>query len=178
MQDAINKMNYDMNNNAGGKLDVTLRLMKCAKFFNYKVIGDESLTDQALFDSDNGLCVFLEMLPLYLDDINNDTNNGLQEIYKAEWKKYRRVAILEKAKGETACDLWSFWRNQKLNLPKMFRLAKEIALIVPSSATVERLFSIFNATYGDRQDSALQDYKSIGVKLRFNENFRQKLHVN
>jgi hypothetical protein len=58
---------------------------------------------------------------------------------------------------------------------KLTIITKEIALITPSSATVERLFSIFNNVYKQQQANALEDLKYIGVMLRYNENFRSNL---
>ena len=151
LQDSINKMAYDIND----KLNVTMRLMHCAKFFNYKVIGNATLNEASLFHPDGGLCRFLDMLPLYQELLNKRPITQAND-YKAEWIRYRRFALLEVSKGDNdSCGLWTFWKNHKLNLPHMYILAKEIALIVPSSATVERLFSIFNSVYSEKDKIVL-----------------------
>ena len=41
-------------------------------------------------------------------------------------------------------------------------------LIQPSSAVAERVFSILNNTFTDRQDNTLQDYLESSVMLQYN----------
>ena len=40
--------------------------------------------------------------------------------------------------------------------------------IQPSSAAAERAFSILNSSFGDRQESSLQDYIECSVLLQYN----------
>ena len=50
--------------------------------------------------------------------------------------------------------LWAFWHDNRLNkLPFWYKLAKDIALIQPSSAFMERVFSILSACLDERQET-------------------------
>lgn len=42
-------------------------------------------------------------------------------------------------------------------------------LLQPSSAAVERAFSLLKASFGEQQDSALQDYVEASLLLQFNK---------
>jgi hypothetical protein len=47
--------------------------------------------------------------------------------------------------------------------------AKLSALFVPSSASVERVFSMYERMFDDDQNSALKDYRTAAIMLRFND---------
>ena len=47
-----------------------------------------------------------------------------------------------------------------------------VNLIATSSASVERVFSLYEGKFSDKQQSALQDYKE-GVMIHANYNFRK-----
>ena len=65
-----------------------------------------------------------------------------------------------------------FWRS---NAPKQFpawgRLARVFLSIAPSSAAVERVFSLCNHMFGDAQLSALADFVQGSLMLRANTRF-------
>ena len=71
-------------------------------------------------------------------------------------------------------DLWTFWILHKLNLPRLYQLACDVALIIPSSCAVERLFSMFDQRYDSSQERALEDLKATGTMLHYNTLFRAK----
>jgi len=62
--------------------------------------------------------------------------------------------------------LW--WKNQETSLPTWCAVVKKILLVQPSSAAVERVFSLLNSAFGDQQDQSLQDYIEASVMLRYN----------
>ena len=39
-------------------------------------------------------------------------------------------------------DMWEFWRDNKMRIPHWYSVAKDMALMQPSSAFMERVFSI------------------------------------
>jgi hypothetical protein len=84
---------------------------------------------------------------------------------------------LVKYKKTDKCDLemdtWAFWRTYYLELPVWYKVAAEVALIMVSSAGVERVFSMLN-NFSKQQQNALNDYKEASVRIRYNENFRNK----
>ena len=87
---------------------------------------------------------------------------------KAELFVYKRVAM------EAPPDLssWGFWVKYCLRLPVWYKVASEGALVVVSSASVERLFSILASQIHDSQSRALSDYQTAAVLLRYNTNSR------
>jgi len=53
-------------------------------------------------------------------------------------------------------------------LPAWAAAAKKVLVAQPSSAAAERVFSLLNSTYGDKQDNSLKDYIETSVMLRYN----------
>ena len=84
------------------------------------------------------------------------------------------VSRYEGRPSDEVADRWTFWIRHKLNLPKLFDIASDIALIVPSSCTVERLLSLFDKRYSSTQEHALEDLKATGTMLAYNRIFRGK----
>ncbi len=68
---------------------------------------------------------------------------------------------------EDFCPL-KWWSQNHVNLATLSREASKIFLIQPSSASVERVFSLLKCTFRDHQDSSLQDYIEASLMLQFN----------
>ena len=66
------------------------------------------------------------------------------------------------------CDLWEFWVDHKEELPRWHGVAKKIALIQPSSAFMERAFSILRAYMDERQASSFSDRVAAAALLKYN----------
>ena len=60
-----------------------------------------------------------------------------------------------------------FWRTHKL-FPAWREFAHLCFLLQPSSACVERAFSILKYIYGDQQTTALHDLVETTLMLRYN----------
>jgi hypothetical protein len=71
-------------------------------------------------------------------------------------------------------DLLEYWRTRSLSLPHFHTLAKEAILVQPSSASAERVFAALDWMFSKQQERTLADYKSLSVKLRYNEQQRLK----
>ena len=69
---------------------------------------------------------------------------------------------------DTDYDLWSFWRDNKTKLPHWYKVAKDIALIQPSSAFMERVFSILRSCMDQRQESSFSDRIGAAALLKYN----------
>lgn len=67
---------------------------------------------------------------------------------------------------------WSLYGTHSPHWKMLFNVA---ALLQPSSAGAERVFSMIRWMFGDRQEHALEDYKETSVRLRYNALWRQKL---
>ena len=54
--------------------------------------------------------------------------------------------------ADAAYDLWTFWHDNRLKMRAWYDVAKDVALIQPSSAFMERVFSILRACIDERQE--------------------------
>lgn len=62
-------------------------------------------------------------------------------------------------------DVLLFWRNHESNLPNWAKAARQVLLVQPSS---ERVFSLLRNSFGERQQSSLQDYIETSLMLQYN----------
>ena len=62
-----------------------------------------------------------------------------------------------------------WWKQNAPVLPSWSSAAKKILLVQPSSTAAERVFSLLKASFGDQQDSSLQDYVEASLVLQFNK---------
>ena len=74
---------------------------------------------------------------------------GQAKRFKDDWQ--------EDEKNQTPKALWRFWKSQKVRLKSFFALAQILVLIVPSSAAVERFFSIVKAQTSPQQNAEYAD---------------------
>jgi hypothetical protein len=81
----------------------------------------------------------------------------LQASLLAELALYHEEAV---AVVPTPDQQWQFWRARKLILKVWYPAACTIALVMSSSACVERTFALYESMFTDEQENALQDYKS------------------
>ena len=58
-------------------------------------------------------------------------------------------------------------------IPATARTARAVMLVAPSSAVVERMFSVFKCLFGDQQSAALGDFECVATLARCNNNYRQ-----
>ena len=82
-----------------------------------------------------------------------------------------KAAVVELGAGEPKfemADIMPFWRRHRDDLPQWCALARVCATIQPSSAAVERAFSILDNSFGDKQAHALEDYKAASCMLQYN----------
>ena len=62
----------------------------------------------------------------------------------------------------------SWWKSQETSLPNWCTVVKKNLLLQPSSAAVERVFSLLNSGFGTQQEQSFQDYIQASVMLRYN----------
>ena len=62
-----------------------------------------------------------------------------------------------------------WWRLNSTTLPHWSTCARKIFLIQPSSAAAEIVFSLLKASFGEQQDSSLQDYIQTSLMLQYNK---------
>ena len=62
-----------------------------------------------------------------------------------------------------------FWKEHENTLPTWSQAARQILLVQPSSAASERVFSLLNNSFGERQYSSLQGYIEASLMLQYNK---------
>ena len=67
----------------------------------------------------------------------------------------------------TEIDLIAWWKRHAIEFPKWDNAFKKVLLVQPSSAAAERFFSILQR-FTAQQQSSLEDYIELSVKLQFN----------
>lgn len=65
-------------------------------------------------------------------------------------------------------DSLKWWKTHATPLPTWAAAVKKIVLIQPSSATAEIFFSLLKNSFGERQDTSLQDYIEASLILQYN----------
>jgi len=90
---------------------------------------------------------------------------------ESELKSYLEEVGLVDDKKELD-DIASFWRANAHETPVLARLYQRLLLVQPSSATAERVFSLFTSSFNNRQDSALVDVIEASLMLQFNRSKR------
>ena len=66
-------------------------------------------------------------------------------------------------------DTLDWWMNHSEDLPNWSSAAQMVVLVQPSSAAVERVFSILKASFGHLQDNSLQEYIESSLMLQYNK---------
>ena len=60
-------------------------------------------------------------------------------------------------------------RQQRGNIPEFCALFRDLALVTASSAAAERVFSLYNNTFGDQQDNAKEDYIEASMMAQYRQ---------
>jgi hypothetical protein len=63
-------------------------------------------------------------------------------------------------------DMYLFFKINKARLPTWFSVSRRVALLIPSSASMERVFSVLNSMVGGDQSSLLSDAVEFTVMSR------------
>ena len=93
--------------------------------------------------------------------LNNPT---VLDHLKQELPQY--IALTEDLSSEYNALLW--WKSKESALPTWASCVKKVLCIQPSSAAAERVFSLLQTSFGDRQGLALQDYIETALMLQYN----------
>jgi len=87
---------------------------------------------------------------------------------------HRKLDKFNLSKSAKDKDLWTFWKKSQIKLKNFWLAACEVAIIQPSSAFVERIFSVLRQAFDDTQEQALEDFKESSVMMTVNEGQREK----
>lgn len=139
----------------------TIRIMRACRFFNYNYIRRSSQDD-------------LKEEVQHLKTIAYFNDSSVFDKLQRGLRQYRETAIAyaNSKQDDEDDNLWDFWTTNKDLLPDYFSAACEVAIIPPSSATVERLFSYLTSAFGSSQEHLLADIKKASTLIRYNENMR------
>ena len=111
----------------------TLKILRGCRLLGYEFVRDATL--EALEEEYH----FIKYLPVAMN---------LIESLKAELRTYKKLAD---EFGDEREDGWVFWRTHYFRIPNWYKVAAEAALVMCSSASVERLFSLLNCLFDDQQ---------------------------
>ena len=79
------------------------------------------------------------------------------------------ATYLVKAEDVTSnVDLLPWWKSTEAELPTWASAMKKLLLVQPSSASAERVFSLLNNSFNDKQFNTLEDYVETSIMLQFN----------
>ena len=98
------------------------------------------------------------------------------ELMKTEVIKYQALAGSIKSfeerkdsKGKDTFDLSDWWKSNCATLSGFAYVFRTVLTNSPNSCPLERLFSIFNATYNDDQKRSHADYIELSMQSQFNK---------
>jgi len=175
---------YDkMQGDTIGRLRSTLAIFRACRLFGFLFVGGSNVTEDALGEE------LVHLLGLA------KCNEMGEELFREELKEYRRLAVaaanvvvarraqhaalvaaaqaagVEEPEEDNKVDMSNeeFWNTNALNLPMWYKASREVALISPSSAACERLFSLMTNGFSAQQRVALSDYVLASCMLRFNK---------
>ena len=131
----------------------SIRVFQAVQLFNPRVVktsrpvdGDVDWIRAVLFLSDNNTIQPLkDELPAYLVMVGNIPDDF-----------------------DALAGTWQWWRNNAAEIPFWASAVKKIALVQPSSAAAEKVFSLLVTVFGDQQHDALEDYIEAALMLRVN----------
>ncbi|CAM9778581.1 unnamed protein product, partial [Ascophyllum nodosum] len=127
----------------------TIRLFEAARLLNFTYVKQHEL-DATEID------ILQEVFPCV-------TPAALLQLV-AEKDQYNIAA----SNADVGYDLWAFWHDNRLNVPAWYDVAKDASLIQPSSAFMERVFSILRACMDERQESCYSDRIAASALLKYN----------
>jgi hypothetical protein len=81
-----------------------------------------------------------------------------------EWK----VSIGAEPGGDTPSRLWDWWRAISARVPAWFTVAKILVLLQPSSAAIERFYSLVKANSDETQGAESQETLASRCMLMYN----------
>ena len=107
-----------------------------------------------------------------LEDVFPFVNTDVIHNLKLEKNGYNIAA----SNADAGPDLRAFCHDSRLKLPFWYNVAKDIALIQPSSAFMERVFSILRACLNERQDTCYSDRIRASTLLKYNRRGRKNIY--
>ena len=144
-----------MHSDTAVRIVETLNILRACRLLNYMFIRNNNI--ETLYEE----LLWIKQISM-ANPIYDELNDALQE--------YREVA----GRADPELTHWEFWVRYCIRLPLWYTVAAEAALVLVSSASSERMFSLLSAQIHDNQSCALADYQTSSVILRYNKNQRAR----
>ena len=112
----------------------------------------------------------IEILEDVFPFVNTDDVVHNLELEKNDYN----IAASNKLNADAGHDLWAFWHDNRLKLPFWYNVAKDLALVQPSSAFMERMFSILRACLDERQETCYSNRIRASALLKYNRGRKKK----
>lgn len=160
----LEKMKQDTHERLKDNMD----FFRACRLFDYCFVASSALESLCVYDVGTsqvtGEISWLIRLPRYMKSSLFD--------FAEEIAEYKDIAVKEmEKKVEERVSHWEFWKRNQLKLPNFHKAAAYVAICAPSSATVERLFSLL-CSFTDQQRRSKADYIKASVMQRYNNNMR------
>ena len=153
----------------GGRLYSQLQTFRFCRLLNFEFVADTNLA--ALRQE---LLIYTPCFPF--TDYNSLEPTLLE--YKKAAESHRDNLLQDNTRevNQNICpdDLWKFWTTHYMQLPAWYCVAEEVAIVFTSSAAVERVFSLYDAFFGDNDRGCLADRREASMKLHHNKVKRKK----
>jgi hypothetical protein len=158
-KNTLRKLEHDFTPNH--RLGETFGILRACRYWNYKWLADQSLET-----------LETEIVQIHLIAGISAT---LRDSIFLELKRYKQLSLIEMGKHvNDRSSLWTFFIRNKIEIPKTYLGACEVAIISPSSGSSERVFAMYTSTFNDQAKAALEDRREASIMLRMNQNWRQK----
>jgi hypothetical protein len=89
--------------------------------------------------------------------------------YQALVKSIKPLDQRKDAKGKDTFVLSDWWRCNSGELPHFAFVLRAVLTNAPNSCPPERLFSMFNATFGEDQQRSFGDYLELAMQSQYNK---------
>jgi len=158
----------------------TAEMRHLVSFFKYARIVDpnkarllldvEAADEQAVAAGEVGLSLIGKLATVFpvlrhRDDLSKRLESELPA-YLVALQYARQASGLSAPERSAAVSAW--WAAHAADLPAWAELARLVFLASPTSAAVERVFSILRKTFDARQKMALEDYVETSLMLQYN----------
>ena len=141
---------------------------KVARIFNpLHVLGYP--ISVALADIDSLKILRLTEHPLIVPHIEGMKSEIRVIKYQALVKFINPLDQRKDTKGKDTFVLSDWWRCNSGELPHFAFVLRAVLTNAPNSCPPERLFSMFNATFGEDQQSSFGDYLELAMQFQYNK---------
>ena len=130
------------------ELRSTVELFKTARYFSPSKVSELKPTTSDLSS--------LSAFPCF----DSEAIEGM----KSELPKY--LATAEDVSPQI--DTCEWWKHHSADIPTWATAFRKVALIQPSSAAAERVFSLLQSSFGKQQEQSLEDYVQLSVMMQYN----------